>query len=275
MASSTELKKRFLEFLKSDEEFRLAVAGLLGLDTVISELKRLREDFQVFVKEQEKRWEENNRRWEGAFKRFEAIEFEIKRLWEAVEKLRVDFLTFVKEQEKKWEENNRRWEENWRRWEENSRFWEENWRRWKENDRKWEEAFKRFEAIEKKLEEHDKRFARIELALGALSEATLTKFVYEEVEKFARESEEKIVARKRNTKVNGAEVDMLIETDKTVYIVEVKIKPRRRYVNEFLKKIELVQKAFTKPVKPILAGVYIGDEVEVYARSRGVEVIKY
>ncbi|MCC6056649.1 MAG: hypothetical protein LM583_08230, partial [Desulfurococcaceae archaeon] len=124
-------------------------------------------------------------------------------------------------------------------------------------------------------EEHDKRFARIELALGALSEATLTKFVYEEVEKFARESEEKIVARKRNTKVNGAEVDMLIETDKTVYIVEVKIKPRRRHVNEFLKKIELVQKAFTKPVKPILAGVYIGDEVEVYARSRGVEVIKY
>jgi exonuclease VII large subunit len=296
MASNTELKQRFLELLKSDEEFRLAVAGLLGLDTVISELKKLREDFQVFMKEQEKRWienskrweennrrwEENNRRWEGAFKRFEAIESEIKRLWEAVEKLREDFLTFVKEQEKKWEEhnrrweeNNKRWEENWRRWEENSRFWEENWRRWKENDRKWEEAFKRFEAIEKKLEEHDKRFARIELALGALSEATLTKFVYEEVEKFARESEEKIVARKRNTKVNGAEVDMLIETDKTVYIVEVKIKPRRRHVNEFLKKIELVQKAFTKPVKPILAGVYIGDEVEVYARSRGVEVIKY
>jgi hypothetical protein len=194
MASNAELKQRFLELLKSDEEFRLAVAGLLGLDTVISELKKLREDFLTFIKEQEKRWEG---------------------------------------------------------------------------------AFKRFEAIEKKLEEHDKRFARIELALGALSEATLTKFVYEEVEKIARESEEKIVARRRNTKVNGAEVDMLIETDKTVYIVEVKIKPRRRHVNEFLKKIELVQKAFTKPVKPILAGVYIGDEVEVYARSRGVEVIKY
>jgi len=98
MAINAELKKRFLEFLKSDEEFRLAVAGLLGLDTVISELKRLREDFLTFVKEQEKRWEENNRRWEennrrweDAFKRFEAIEFEIKRLWEAVEKLREDF----------------------------------------------------------------------------------------------------------------------------------------------------------------------------------------
>jgi hypothetical protein len=48
------LKWEFLELLKSDEEFRLAVAGLLGLDTILSELKRLREDFQVFVKEQEK-----------------------------------------------------------------------------------------------------------------------------------------------------------------------------------------------------------------------------
>jgi len=91
MAINAELKKRFLEFLKSDEEFRLAVAGLLGLDTVISELKRLREDFLTFVKVQEKRWEENNRRWEDAYKRFEAIESEIKRLWEAVEKLREDF----------------------------------------------------------------------------------------------------------------------------------------------------------------------------------------
>jgi hypothetical protein len=98
MAINAELKQRILELLKSDEEFRLAVAGLLGLDTVISELKRLREDFLTFVKEQEKRWEEsnrrweeNNRRWEEAFKRFEAIEFEIKRLWEAVEKLREDF----------------------------------------------------------------------------------------------------------------------------------------------------------------------------------------
>ena len=201
MASDAELKQRFLELLKSDEEFRLAVAGLLGLDTVINELRKLREDFLLFVKEQEKRWEENNKRWE--------------------------------------------------------------------------EAFKRFESIERKLEEHDKRFARIELELGALSEATLTKFVYEEVERFARESGEKIIVRRRNVRINGAEIDMLIETDKTVYIIEVKTKPRQRQVDELLNKIELVQKAFTKPVKPILAGVYIGDEVEAYAKSKHVDVIRY
>jgi hypothetical protein len=67
MASDAEFKQRILELLKSDEELRLAVAGLLGLGTIISELKKLREDFLTFVKLQEKRWEE-------AYKRFEAIE---------------------------------------------------------------------------------------------------------------------------------------------------------------------------------------------------------
>jgi hypothetical protein len=67
VASDAEFKQRILELLKSDEEFRLAVAGLLGLDTIISELKKLREDFLTFVKLQE-RW------WEETYKRFEAIE---------------------------------------------------------------------------------------------------------------------------------------------------------------------------------------------------------
>jgi uncharacterized phage-like protein YoqJ len=68
-SSKAELKKAVLELLKSDEEFRLAVAGLLGLDMIINELKKLREDFLTFIKLEEKRWEENNRRWEEAYKR--------------------------------------------------------------------------------------------------------------------------------------------------------------------------------------------------------------
>ena len=42
-----ELKKKILQLLKEDEEFKLAVAGLIGLDAVLSELKRLREDFDI------------------------------------------------------------------------------------------------------------------------------------------------------------------------------------------------------------------------------------
>ena len=136
----TEFKKMFLRLLREDEEFRLAVAGLIGFEELLKrferheeELKRvweaiekLREDLHMFMKEQEKRWEENNKKWEMNW-----------RLWE--------------ENNKRWEENNKRWEENWRRWEENSK-------RWEENNKRWEEAYKRFEAIERKLLEHDKKF---------------------------------------------------------------------------------------------------------------------
>lgn len=272
------LKQEFLELLKSDEEFRLAVAGLIGYGEILKrfdrheeELKRLwqsveklREDFISFIKDQEKRWEENNRKWEENIKRWE-------------------------ENSRRWEENNRRWEENNKRWEENNRKWEENWRRWEENDKKWEEAFKRFEAIErtllvyaeilrehsKRLEALEKRVSRIEFELGALTEATFARFVYEDLERFIRESGERIVSRRRGLRVNGAEIDLLIESDKSIYIIEIKARPKQKHIDKLLKKAEVIQKIFGKPIKPMLAGVYIGSEVESYARSSGVEVYRY
>jgi uncharacterized phage-like protein YoqJ len=59
---TAELKKKILSLLREDEEFKLAVAGLLGLDTILNELKKLREDFQLFMQEQAKRWDENNKK---------------------------------------------------------------------------------------------------------------------------------------------------------------------------------------------------------------------
>lgn len=84
-----EFKKKIINLLKEDEEFRLAIAGLLGLDTTLNEIKKLREDFNKFIKleterwkENNKRWEENDKKWEEAYKRFEAIETELKKLRE-------------------------------------------------------------------------------------------------------------------------------------------------------------------------------------------------
>ena len=131
-----ELKKRIIDLLREDEEFRLAVAGLLGLDAILLELKRLREDFNRLIELEEKRWEENNKRWE--------------------------------ELNKRWEENNKRWEENWRRWEEQEKRWEENSRRWEENNKRWEEARKRFEAIEAELARLSKAVAEIGVVLGSI-----------------------------------------------------------------------------------------------------------
>jgi chromosome segregation ATPase len=106
------LKREFLEMLKTDEEFRYAVAGLLGLDTILNELKMFREDFKKYIElegeiwrenskrweennrrweENNKRWEDNNRRWEEAYKRLEAIELELKTLREDFNKTSKSF----------------------------------------------------------------------------------------------------------------------------------------------------------------------------------------
>ncbi|MEM2219793.1 MAG: hypothetical protein QXU50_06745 [Candidatus Korarchaeum sp.] len=98
-----DIKQEILRMLKEDEEFRYAVAGLLGLGEILEELRKLREDLSNFMRLESQRWEENSRRWE---------------------------------------ENAKRWEENWRRWEENSRRWEENAKRWEENWRRWEEQLR-------------------------------------------------------------------------------------------------------------------------------------
>jgi len=101
--NTIEFKKKVIDLLREDEEFRLAIAGLLGLDNILLELKKLREDFLLFIKEQERRWEENNKRWEEnnkrweennkkweeAYKRFEAIENELRRLREDFNRFQV------------------------------------------------------------------------------------------------------------------------------------------------------------------------------------------
>jgi hypothetical protein len=222
VTSLVELKQEFLKLLKEDEEFRLAVAGLLGYSEILKRLDRHEE--------------------------------EMRRVWESIEKLREDFLTFVKEQEKRWEENNKRWEENNRRWEENSR--------------RWEEAYKRFEAIERRL-------SRVELSLGALTEVTLTRYVWEDLKEEIRFKGEEVITRLRSVIIDGFEVDMIVETNKNVYVVEVKVKPTIDDLRDLMKKVEVVRRRYEKQVIPILAGTLIGEDIKVLAKSEGVEVYTY
>jgi len=266
------LKKNFLRLLKEDEEFRYAVAGLIGLDEILKKLDKHEEELKKF---------------------------------------REDFLVFVKEQEKKWEENRRLWEENFRRWEENNKRWEENNRRWEENAKRWEEAYKRFEAIDKRLEviearlehhskvleehaailkehtkilmEHSnvikelvKRVSRLELAVGALTEASFARYVYDDLYVEASSKGEKILRRVRNYRFNETDIDLFIETDKSIYIVEVKVKPRHEDVGLLIAKVDLVKAKYPgKNVVGILATTMIGREVEEYAIEKGIQVYKY
>ncbi|MCI4446934.1 MAG: hypothetical protein JHC20_03340 [Pyrobaculum sp.] len=53
MALTPEEKRRFLKALEEDEEFKMAVAGTIGLGEILEELKRLREDFEKWIKRKE------------------------------------------------------------------------------------------------------------------------------------------------------------------------------------------------------------------------------
>jgi len=67
VALTPEEKRRFLKALEEDKEFKMAVAGTIGLGEILEELKRLREDFEKWIKMEKERWE-------AADKRFARIE---------------------------------------------------------------------------------------------------------------------------------------------------------------------------------------------------------
>ena len=217
--SIVELKKRILELLKTDEEFRYAVAGLIGLKDVLDELRKLREDIGKLY---EKSLEHD--------KRFEVIG---KKLLE--------------------------------------------------HDKRFEEMNKRFEAIERKLLEHDRRFDniinrlnRIELELEALNESFYCKALWDDLREEIQGKGEKLVMRKRNAKVDEEDIDLLVVTNRSVYVIEVKVEPKHEDVGRIIAKADVVRKHYEdKIIVPILAGTMIGREVEEYAQEKGVKVYNY
>ena len=49
VVSRDEIRRIVLELIRTDEEFRLAIAGALGLDTILNELRALRQDFNALL----------------------------------------------------------------------------------------------------------------------------------------------------------------------------------------------------------------------------------
>jgi len=245
---SVNVKKEVLKLLKEDEEFRYAVAGFLGLETILNELRSLREDFNKYVMLEERRWEENSRRWE---------------------------------------ENSKRWEENWRRWEESSRRWEENSKRWEENNRRWEEAYKRFEAIEnelKRLREDFNRafesFSRRLDALGArwgvIAEESFREGMRAVVQRILGVARvDKWVYYDAEGEVYGkpsiVEVDIIIKDD-THILVEVKPSISRGDVAEFLRISKLYERVCRVKPKLVIISPYVDVRAYELAKDLGIEV---
>jgi len=103
-----ELKSRVLKLLREDEEFRYAVAGLIGLDEVLrrldrheeelvklrEDINRLREDmiegFKRHDEEMARLREDFNRALQAIDKRFEVMDRRLTRVEQTLEKLTVD-----------------------------------------------------------------------------------------------------------------------------------------------------------------------------------------
>ena len=123
--------------------------------------------------------------------------------------------------------------------------------------------------------EANKRFSRIELELVVLTKATLSRYVLEDLGEEIRFRGEEILNRYRNLAIDGEEIDLVIETNRSVYVAEIKIKPSVEDVKDLINKTEIVGRKFGKSVTSIMAGVCIGDEVINFARSRGVLIYSY
>lgn len=280
--TTVPLKDEFLKLLREDEEFRLAVAGLLGLGAVLDELRRLREDFNRLLEEVKKLREDFNKLREDQGQLGQELvklredqnrlREDQNQLRQELVKLREDFNGFVKVELDRWVENEKRWEENDKRW---NQYIDEL-KRLREDLNKLREDFNRFVQLEEeRWRRANGRFARIELELGASVEAQYTRYVWEDLRDELRARGEVVERRVRNARIDNVDVDLLVVTDKAAYVVEVKLKPTVRDVNRLLAKARVVQERVQRGVVPVLTGSLVGGDVAEYAEGRGVRIYVY
>jgi DNA repair exonuclease SbcCD ATPase subunit len=153
---------------------------------------------------------------------------------------------------------------------------EERQQKLEERQQKLEERFQKLEKRMIELEEELVRVRRLsELNrrdIGALTESLYTRWVWGELRDEIRGSGERIVRRERNFVIDDREIDLLVETDHRIYVVEVKNQPNHHDVEELAREKDIVEKRIGKKAIPVLAGVWIGDEVRRYAREKGVRI---
>jgi hypothetical protein len=92
LAAKDRLKSRILRMLKEDEEFRYAVAGLIGLEEILKRLDRHEDEVRRIWQEIEKLREDMNRLREDMMKMFEKHEERFARIEQELVRLREDMM---------------------------------------------------------------------------------------------------------------------------------------------------------------------------------------
>jgi len=151
------------------------------------------------------------------------------------------------------------------------------------------EILERIAKIEERQQKLEERLLRVEEELvrlrrlwevsrrdiGALTEVLYTRVVWEYLRDELGERGEKVLRKRRNAVVEGIEVDMLVETDRTYYAVEVKVQPSHHDVREVASKAAELKRKLGKEVVPVLAGTWVGSELRQLADRYGVRIVEY
>ena len=111
--------------------------------------------------------------------------------------------------------------------------------------------------------------------IGALTEVLYTRVAWEYLRDELGERGERVLRKRRNAVIEGVEIDLLVETDKALYAVEVKVQPNHRDVREVASKAEELKSKLGKEVVPVLAGTWVGSELRQLAERYGVRIVEY
>jgi len=125
-----------------------------------------------------------------------------------------------------------------------------------------------------KYAEINRKLSHTELTVGALAEALLSKITLEELVSAGYN----IMEKTRNHRVDNEDIDLLVAAEKKGvkehFLVEVKVKPRYSDVGSLLAKRDLYEAKTGIKARPILAGIRVDGEIEAYAKSKNVEIIR-
>lgn len=235
------LREEFLELLEKDKEFRYIVAAKIGLLEILEKLEKHDEKFNEIIRKIEKNSEEIRSIWSELKK----IWGEIEKIWNTLEKI---------------------------------------WKRLEEHDQKFNVIIKRLEEHDRKfneilgvLERHGSMLGSLGEDLGAFTEATLSRFVKDELLEEIKVRDEKVLLIKRMYVIDDYEIDLYIETDKQIYIVEVKTRPGISDIDHLIRIKDYLSSKTEKKIKPILATLKRKTTLEVISRSKreNIELILY
>ena len=245
---SVGVKREVLKLLREDEEFRYAVAGMIGLDEILKCLDKHEEELVRLREETEKLWKEVVRLREDMLKGFERHDAilkgygeEIIRLSEEMRKLREDTL-----------------------------------RGFERMDKRFEHVDKRFEYMDKRLEYMDRHLGALGARWGLMAEEAFREGLKGFLAKELKLSVKRWVQRDEEGLVYGypsmVEIDLSISDEKTT-LIEVSSHVRSSDVLLFTRKTQFYQKATgRKPDRLLLVTPYAEKEAFEAAKRYGIEI---